>query len=186
MPVTDNINCPEYKRTGNWLCGGGFLSEKMLDLAHHKCRVIYRDGRGLPIVLLHGYNFDVDVWRNIGVIGLLERENTPFIALDMPYGRSSKCSPKTGDVEANVAVVRDAVQNIFSSVEPVLVGTSLGGYTALKYATSCFVRGLLLVSPVGSLEETLVRAYNKLKAPTYIIHGSKDRVVLLEEMQNSG
>jgi len=127
--------------------------------------------------------FTGDVWRNIGVLELLEEKRIPFIALDMPYGMKSNCSPKTTDPDVNVTVIRDAVHNVFGLAEPVIVGASLGGYISLKYIVRYSVKGLLLVAPVRSLEEDLTRSYRSLRIPVYIIYGSKDRIVPLGEMQ---
>jgi pimeloyl-ACP methyl ester carboxylesterase len=103
----------------------------------------------------------------------------------MPYGLKSECQPRTRDVEVNVAVVKGAVQNIFGAVAPVLVGASLGGHVALKYAAARIpVRGLLLLAPVRVLEESLVEAYRRFRFPVRIICGSEDRVVSLEELRD--
>jgi len=157
--------------------------EEMLNLGPYRCRVIFNDVLGLPLVFLHGYMFTGDVWRNIGVLELLEEKRIPFIALDMPYGMKSNCSPKTTDPDVNVTVIRDAVHNVFGLAEPVIVGASLGGYISLKYIVRYSVKGLLLVAPVRSLEEDLTRSYRSLRIPVYIIYGSKDRIVPLGEMQ---
>ena len=50
----------------------------------------------------------------------------------------------------------EAVQSVFGSAVPVLVGASLGGYIALMYAAKFPVKGLLLVSPAHALMEDLV------------------------------
>jgi pimeloyl-ACP methyl ester carboxylesterase len=118
------------------------------------------------------------------VTELLREKHVPFLALDMPYGLKSECRPRTRDVGVNVAVVREAVQNIFGRVVPVLVGASLGGYVALKYTAARFsVRGLLLLAPVRVLEESLVAAYTQFQFPVRIVCGSEDRVVSLEELR---
>jgi pimeloyl-ACP methyl ester carboxylesterase len=162
-------------------CG---LPEKMLEAAHHKCRVIYNLASGVPVVFLHGFSFTSDVWLRTGVIELLKEKNLPFLALDMPYGLKSDCQPKTRNVEANVAVVKEAVQNIFGAVAPVLVGASLGGHVALKHATRFPVKGLLLLAPVRVLEETLVNAYSRFQFPVLIIYGSEDRIASLGELRH--
>jgi pimeloyl-ACP methyl ester carboxylesterase len=159
------------------------LPEKMLDAAHHKCRVIYNIDSAVPVVFLHGFSFTSDVWQRTGVTELMKEKSVPFLALDMPYGLKSDCQPKTRDVEVNVAVVRGAVQNIFGAVAPVLVGASLGGHVALKYAVRFPVKGLLLLAPVRVLEETLVNAYNRFQFPVRIIYGSEDRIASLEELR---
>jgi pimeloyl-ACP methyl ester carboxylesterase len=78
-------------------------------------------------VFLHGFSFTSDVWQRAGATELLKEKHVPFLALDMPYGARSECHTKTRDSEVNVAVVREAIQEIFGAVLPVLVGASLGG-----------------------------------------------------------
>lgn len=109
----------------------------------------------------------------------------PFLALDMPCGLKSKCQPRTRDVEVNVAVVRGALQNIFGGVAPIIVGASIGGRVALKYAAARFpVRGLPLLAPGRVLEESIVEAYSQFQFPVRIVCGSEDRIVSLEELRD--
>jgi pimeloyl-ACP methyl ester carboxylesterase len=161
------------------------LPEKTLEAANHRCRAIYNLASGVPVVFLHDFSFTSDVWQRTDVTELLKEKRVPFLALDMPYGLKSECQPRTRDVEVNVAVVRGAVQNIFGAVAPVLVGASLGGHVALKYAAAPFlVRGLLLLAPVRVLEESLVEAYSRFQFPVRIVCGSEDRIVSLEELRD--
>jgi pimeloyl-ACP methyl ester carboxylesterase len=157
----------------------------MLEAANHRCRATYNLASGVPVVFLHGFSFTSDVWQRTDVTELLKEKRVPFLALDMPYGLKSECQPRTRDVEVNVAVVREAVQNIFGAVAPVLVGASLGGHVALKYAAAHFpVRGLFLLAPVRVLEESLVEAYSHFQFPVRIVCGSEDRIVSLEELRD--
>jgi pimeloyl-ACP methyl ester carboxylesterase len=161
------------------------LPEKMLEVADHKCRAIYSLASGTPVVFLHGFSFTSDVWQHTDVTELLVKKRVPFLALDMPYGLKSECQPRTRDTQVNVAVVREAVQNVFGAVAPVLAGASLGGHMALKYAAAGFpVRGLLLLAPVRALEKSLVEAYSQFQFPVRIVCGSEDRVVSLEELRD--
>jgi pimeloyl-ACP methyl ester carboxylesterase len=155
----------------------------MLEAANHRCRAIYNLAAGVPVVFLHGFSFTSDVWERTDVTELLKEKRVPFLALDMPYGLKSECQPRTRDVEVNVAVVRGAVQNIFGAVAPVLVGASLGGHVALKYAVRFPVKGLLLMAPVRVLEETLTKVYSQFQFPVRIIFGSEDRISSLEELR---
>jgi pimeloyl-ACP methyl ester carboxylesterase len=160
------------------------LSEKILTFAGHKCRVIINQVGGVPVVFLHGYSYNSSIWQRLSVTELLMAKHLPFLALDMPYGLKSECQPKTQDPEVNVAVAQAAVENVFGSVAPVLVGASLGGHIAIKYAVRFPVRGLLLVAPAHAFEEeALVQAYGKFKFPVRIIWGSEDHIISGEEMR---
>lgn len=160
------------------------LLKRVLSLGCFRCRAFINNTPGTPIVFLHGYMFTSDVWSDIGVLEFLEEKNIPFLALDMPYGVKSKCSPKSRDPLDSVMVLRESIHGIFgSSVPPVIVGASLGGYIALKYAVENPVLGLMVVAPVNSLEESLVKKYRNLSIPVYIVYGVRDRVVSLDEMK---
>ncbi|WFO76363.1 alpha/beta hydrolase [Desulfurococcaceae archaeon MEX13E-LK6-19] len=156
----------------------------ILSLGRFRCRAFINNVPGAPIVFLHGYMFTSDVWNDINVLKVLEENNIPFLALDMPYGLKSKCNPKSRDPDENVMVVREAIHGIFGGgIHPVLVGASLGGYIALKYSVENPVLGLMLIAPVHGLDPNLVKNYKNLKVPVYIIYGTKDKIVELEEMK---
>ncbi len=159
------------------------MREEPFNLGHYRCRIIYSQTPGTPIVFLHGYNFTSDVWKDIGLLEALENEKIPFVAIDMPYGARSICSPRTRSPEENTRIVYEVVKGLFGPMKPVLVGASLGGYMALKYMVEKPVAGAVLIAPVNGLEEELVRKYGSLNVPALIIWGSKDRVVGLEEME---
>jgi pimeloyl-ACP methyl ester carboxylesterase len=157
--------------------------EKALNTAGHKCRVLIHNAAGTPVVFLHGLSYTADVWQRIGVTDLLIEKHLPFLALDMPYGLKTNCQPKTRNPETNVQVLAEAVQSVFGSAVPLLVGASLGGYIALRYAAQFPVKGLLLVSPAHALAEDLVQVYSNFRFPVRIIWGSQDNIISGEEMR---
>jgi pimeloyl-ACP methyl ester carboxylesterase len=160
------------------------LEEKTLHIQGYKCQALYHKMVGTPIVLLHGLSYSVSVWERIGITDLLTEKKVPFLALDMPYGLKSQCHPKTKDPQANVAFAAEAIQFIFGSEVPVMVGASLGGYIALNYAAAHPVKGLFLVSPAYVFEnDELVKAYSGFKFPVRIIWGTNDNVISGEEMR---
>ena len=157
--------------------------EKTLNVASHKCQTLSYISPGTPIVFLHGFSYTSDIWQHIGITELLIEKHIPFLALDMPYGMKSRCQPKTRSPEQNIAVAKEAIQTVFGSQTPVLVGASIGGNIALRYATQFPVKGLLLISPGRALEPDLVQSYGKFKFPTTIIWGSEDNIVASEDMR---
>jgi pimeloyl-ACP methyl ester carboxylesterase len=157
--------------------------EKSLNVSGYKCPALYYTAPGVPIVFLHGLSYTADIWQRIGVTELLMKKRVPFLALNMPYGLKSECQPKTRDPEKNVAFVNEAVKSFFGSVAPVLVGASIGGNVALRYAVRFPVKGLLLVSPARALETDLVPMYSQFKFSTTIIWGSEDNIVASEDMR---
>ena len=159
------------------------MSEKTLTLDGHECRAIVHRGSGVPVVFLHGYSYTAEAWQRTGALDLLKEKQVPFLALDMPYGAHSHCQPHSRSVEANVAVLKEALENVFPSSTPVLVGASLGSHMALQYAAHFPVKGLLLVGAVRVLEEMLMEAYDRFTFPVRLIIGSEDHIADAEELR---
>lgn len=157
--------------------------EKKLSLNGYKCPALINKVPGIPIVFLHGLSYSNEIWQRIGVTDLLVEKHVPFLALDMPYGEKSSCQPKTRDPEKNVSFANEALESVFGPVPPVLVGASIGGNMALRYATRFPVKGLLLIGPARALEEDLVQAYSQFKFPITIIRGSEDSIIASEDMR---
>jgi len=160
------------------------LREEIINVRHYRCRAIVYQEPGIPVVFLHGYSFTSDVWRDINVLEALIERKIPFLALDMPYGARSACSPKHRDPEENIKVLYEAIHGFFGLTEPVLVGASLGGYIALRYAVKYPSSALLLIGPVRVSEETLTKYYHELKKPIHVIVGSRDDIVDLDEIKS--
>ena len=157
--------------------------EKTLNVAGHKCPALYYSSSGVPIVFLHGLSYTADIWQRIGVLDLLKNKHVPFLALDMPYGLKSQCQPKTRSPEKNIDYVNEAIKVVFGDVKPVLVGASIGGNMALRYAAKFPVKGLLLVGPARVLEPDLNEIYGKFKFSTTIIWGSRDTIIASEDLR---
>jgi pimeloyl-ACP methyl ester carboxylesterase len=159
------------------------LVEKTLNAAGYKCRSILHVVTGVPIVFLHGLSYSSEIWNRIGVTALLIEKRVPFLALDMPYGIKSECQPKTRSPEKNVAYAREALKDVFGEQASVLVGASIGGRIALKYACHFPVKGLLLIGPGGALEEELVKSYSRFNFPVRIVWGAEDNIISGEDMR---
>jgi pimeloyl-ACP methyl ester carboxylesterase len=163
--------------------GLNLMQEKTLNLADHKCRAIIHSAPGLPIVFLHGLSYTSSIWQHISVTELLVAKHVPFLALDLPYGPKSEAQPKTRDPQTNITIVNEAVKTVFGSAAPVVVGASIGGHMALRYA-SCFpVKGLLVIAPSRVFEEDLPKAYGQFNFPVRIIWGSEDNIISGEDMR---
>jgi pimeloyl-ACP methyl ester carboxylesterase len=104
-------------------------------------RIHYTDeGRGPPVVLLHGFAVNADLnWRWPGIIRRLRREFR-VLAMDLRgHGRSDK--PRARE-SYGVAMATD-VLHLLDALElgrAHVVGYSLGGFVALKLATLASVR----------------------------------------------
>ncbi len=149
-----------------------------------KCQALIHKTEGTPILFLHGLSYSVAVWQSIGATELLVEKKVPFLALDMPYGSKSHCQPKTSDPKANVDFAAEAYRQVFGSEPPVVVGASLGGFVALKYAAEHPVKGLFLVAPAYAFEDdNLVASYRRFNFPVRVAWGSYDAVISGEEMR---
>ena len=161
----------------------GDCLEKTLFAANHKCRVLYNVASGVPIVFLHGLSYTVDIWQRIGITELLIEKHISFLALDMPYGMRSQCQPKTRSPQQNIDFAKAAIQTFFPAETPILVGASIGGNIALRYATCFPVKGLMLISPARALEPDLTQSYGNFRFPTTIVWGTEDNIVASEDMR---
>lgn len=157
--------------------------EKNLNIQNYKCRALINKASGTPVLFLHGLSYTSEVWRKISIIDLLTEKCIPFLALDMPYGLKSQCEPKTRNPDVNLTVASEAVKALFGSATPVVVGASLGGYLALKYAAKFPVKALLVVAPARSLEADLRNAYERFSFPVRVVWGSYDSLISGEEMR---
>ncbi|MFW5908017.1 MAG: alpha/beta fold hydrolase [Desulfosalsimonas sp.] len=154
------------------------MKDEALNINGFECRVISNHGKGPCIVLLHGYMYTSDVWNDIGLLRLLENKGIPFKAVDMPYGPRSESFPRSADPARNIGIL-----TALCGPDTVIIGTSLGGYMALKYCTENPVGGIIVVSPVMSLQKELVSRYPKVSARVSIICGREDNVVHPEEIR---
>lgn len=147
-----------------------------------KCRIVTGSGAGIPIILLHGYSFTLDVWSNINLLGFLESKHIPYLALDMPYGLKSKCNRRIIDPVSNIQLVNHVFNTYNFTDNPLLIGASLGGYIALRYALEHSVSGLILIAPVRISEERF-KTLRNMHIPILIIYGTRDNIVSLNKLQ---
>ncbi len=159
------------------------LIEKTLQSAGCKCRIFVNQIAGSPVVFFHGLSYTSEVWKRIGVFDSLKEKRIPFLALDMPYGIKSECQPKTRNEELNVNFAREAIVSNFGSEAPILIGASMGGHIALKYAIQFPVKGMLLIGPGRVLDNELVNAFPKFRFPVRVIWGSTDNIISGEDMR---
>lgn len=105
-----------------------------------------RQGKGLPLVMLHGFSGDLNSWRSIFTGG---RSEWPALALDLPgHGRSSRATPDTLDEMAELVEATLCAEGIGPLL---LTGHSFGGALATRIASrgQVDVRGVCLFAPAG-------------------------------------
>ncbi|HEX9262221.1 MAG TPA: alpha/beta hydrolase [Candidatus Bathyarchaeia archaeon] len=154
------------------------MIEKKLKISDRECLALASNDAGTPVMFLHGFSYTRDIWRRIGTLNALIERKIPFLALDMPYGKKSVCVPKSSDVETNEIFAFEAFKSEFGVGTPsVIVGASLGGYIALRYAARRPVKALMLVSPTRTGQQELVEPYSRFNFPVRIVWGSRDIIV---------
>ncbi|CDP02000.1 unnamed protein product [Coffea canephora] len=139
------------------------------------------EGEGLPVVLIHGFGASAFHWRyNIPELA----KKYKVYALDLlGFGWSEKAL-----IEYDALVWRDQVVDFLKEVvkEPaVLVGNSLGGFTALVAAAALpqQVKGVSLLNSAGQFGDSLTVKSESEETPiqTYILKPLKEafqRIVL--------
>ncbi len=142
-----------------------------------ECPILYNPpiGDTLPVILLHGYSFTGETWREVGVLDALEKEGISYAAPDMPYGKRTGCTKKSRSLLLNLRAVEEAV-SLLGGSPPLIVGASLGGRIALYYAAGHEVKGLLLASPAVRDDEEIWELLRRIRVPVMIIRGSRDFV----------
>jgi len=136
------------------------------------------------VVLFHGYSFSLDEWEKIGTFDELSRWGIPYLALDLPKGKSTRSQRREeSKLSAYVPLLKDVFQNVGLGPDSklIMIGPSMGGGFALEYAleNKNQVLGLVLIAP--SLSGVDVESLADLDIPVLLIWGDKDTIFPLEE-----
>jgi pimeloyl-ACP methyl ester carboxylesterase len=120
------------------------------------------EGKGFPVVLLHGFCADSRLWEDFKQ-DLLE-EHYRVVTIDLPGFGSSDVVP-----EVSIAVYAEAVLAVLEEKklsEVIVIGHSMGGYTALALAALAPERlkgiGLFHSHPYADSEEKKEARYNQI------------------------
>lgn len=124
-----------------------------------------RQGKEMPVVMLHGFSGDLNNWRPMLSGG---RSEWPALALDLPgHGRSSREIPDTLDEIAELVESTLAAEG----VGPMLLAAhSFGGALATRLAkrSQLDIRGLCLFAPAGlgpEINDAFVKGILRAKKP---------------------
>ena len=123
-------------------------------------------GKGLPVVLLHGYGEDLSLWDNLSPA---LSSSFRVIALDLPgFGQSDRL-PGSFSIDD---VAHDVVQFLSEELQVnkfVVLGHSLGGYVALAMAEHYpeRIKGFGLVNSTA-LEDSPEKKQNRVKTADFI------------------
>ncbi|MGI6655843.1 MAG: alpha/beta fold hydrolase [Desulfobulbus sp.] len=138
---------------------------------------------GLPVLLLHGKNFQAETWRELGTLDMLAQMDVRVIALDLPgFGKSPESSVMPAEMVSHFCAERRLAPTV-------VVGPSMGGRVAMEFAIrepEC-IAGLVLIGAVG-VEENRADL-KRITAPTLILWGEQDQIsplansdILLQEL----
>jgi pimeloyl-ACP methyl ester carboxylesterase len=125
------------------------LFEHRLTLAGYETRALELEGKGPPLLLLHGWADSADTWRLL--LDRLGRQERRALAVDLP-GFGTAAELDDGPVlEQLDDFVDDALTYSSPGGRPLVVGNSLGGCLALRAAARRELRlqGAVAVAPAG-------------------------------------
>jgi pimeloyl-ACP methyl ester carboxylesterase len=106
-----------------------------------------REGRGEPLLLLHGVGHHWQAWEPVIPALAAERD---VIAVDLPgFGASSALPDGLPHDLSSVNVVLSAVCEALGIERPHVAGNSLGGLLALELGRLGLVRSVTALSPAG-------------------------------------
>lgn len=133
-----------------------------------------RTGRGIPLVLIHGFPLDHSIWNE--VIPLLEND----FDLILPDLRGFGGSDATSDPYSMADLADDlaALLDHLGLESALLAGHSMGGYVALAFAQGYVsrVRGLALVSSQAAADTSERKAGRYAQAAQIAENGIGDTV----------
>jgi pimeloyl-ACP methyl ester carboxylesterase len=165
------------------LLAGAPVAERRLDLAGVSTAVL-EGGEGPPVVLLHGQGGWAGVW--LPVMTGLARDHR-VVAPDLPGLGASRVQGAPPDADRVLAWLGELLDRT-CPVPPVLVGVSLGGSIAARFAAAHGDRlaGLVLVSMGGLVDKVripppmlLALVRHSLRPTERTVWGRPDRVMPL-------
>jgi pimeloyl-ACP methyl ester carboxylesterase len=131
-----------------------------------------RHGKGIPLVLLHGYPLDHTIWE--ALVPLLEN-NFDLILPDLRgFGESQAVS--TDFAMSDFAADVDALLDLLNIEKAAMVGHSMGGYVALAFVRAYPRRmlGLGLVSSQALADTPENKAGRYKQAESILANGVKE------------
>lgn len=149
--------------------------EHSISIKNLKIRYLEK-GKGIPVVLLHGFSFCAETWVEIGLFDELAKDYYVY-SFDMPYGiksRSDKFDAKSRDEYAEF--LKDLLKTLNIN-EPILLGASISGEVTLRYLSSGYsAKAGIVIGPVNI--KNLVPQLRRITVPLLGIWGERDDISL--------
>lgn len=115
-------------------------------------------GEGKPIILLHGWGCDGNIFHDISLI--LEQKYTVYV-LDLPgFGRSDE-PPHPYTLDEYVTLFTTFIKEN-KIIVPTIIGHSFGGRIAIRYAKNHPVERLILIDSAGMKPSDLLLSKTKI------------------------
>jgi pimeloyl-ACP methyl ester carboxylesterase len=131
-----------------------------------------RRGKGMPLVLLHGYPLDHTIWEPL--LPILEKEFDLILPDLRGFGESD--APETGTLMSDFAADVAGLLDRLDIEKAAVAGHSMGGYVALAFAHAYprRVLGLGLVASQALADPPERKAARYQEAEHVLAHGVKD------------
>lgn len=138
-----------------------------------KIRYLHK-GEGTPFVLLHGFSFHAETWKEIGLFDELALRYSVY-AFDMPYGPKSLSDKFEAGSRDEYAEFLHELFKTLKIQEPFLIGASISGEVVLRYlAMGNPAQAGILAGPVNV--KHLVADLKKIAVPLLAIWGELDTI----------
>lgn len=126
------------------------LFEQRVRLAGCETRALELDGKGPPLIFLHGYSDSADTWRPL--LDRLLRKQRSAVALDMPgFGQADHLDPERPVLTQLDEFAAAAIRHFAPKGGAIVVGNSLGGCAAMRAAenSELGLAGIVPIAPAG-------------------------------------
>jgi abhydrolase domain-containing protein 14 len=131
-------------------------------------------GKGIPVVLLHGFSFNAETWVEVGLFDELSKDYKTY-SFDMPYGLKSKSDKFEAKSRNEYAEFLNDILKVLNINEPILLGASISGEVTLRYLSIGYrAKGGIVIGPVNV--KSLVTNLSRITIPLLIIWGERDDV----------
>ncbi|MEL9915121.1 MAG: alpha/beta hydrolase [Thermoplasmatales archaeon] len=126
---------------------------------------------GIGILLMHGYSFYAEIWKECGLLDSISNVASKFVSLDVPGFPKSKSRFNLSGEE--FVDFLDSLIKMEFGYPPVVLGSSASGFLALNYASvSKNLSAVIAVDPVNINEVDL----HKINVPILGIWGELDKI----------
>lgn len=132
------------------------------------------------IIFIHGLRNTADIWDMIGTLSRVANIGYAVYALDLPgFGKSGGRRLR---IKESVEFLKEFIHKL-EITYPVLVGHSIGGGLALRYAIKNpdKTRALVLIAPAETNYPDIIAGLPVLSMPILVFWGKKDKMFSIKK-----